>query len=101
MFPHFLPDGRRFLFYVRGNPNEQGIHLGSLGSQTTTRLTAADTAGAYLAPGWLLFVRDGTLVARGFDASRGELSGEPLTVAMPVGFDRWCTLQRSRPRRVR
>ena len=87
LFPQFLPDGRRFLFYVRGNPNDQGIHLGSLDSEKTTRLTAAETAGAYLAPGWLLFVLDGALVARRFDASRGELSGEPVTVAIPAGFN--------------
>ena len=61
--------------------------MGSLGSQTTTRLTAADSAGAYLPPGWLLFVRNGILVAQGFDASRAELRGEPLTVADPVGFN--------------
>ena len=88
LFPQFLPDGRRFLFYASGNPNDQGIHLGSLDSEKTTRLTAAETAGAYLAPGWLLFVLDGALVARRFDASRGELSGEPVTVATPVGFGR-------------
>ena len=86
VFPHFLPDGQRFLFYVRGAGDNQGIYLGSLGSQETTRLTAADTAGAYLAPGWLLFVRQGTLVARRFDSSRGELSGEPVTVVDQVGF---------------
>ena len=107
VFPHFLPDGQRFLFLRARNVRTiEGIHLGSLGSQTTTRLTAADSAGAYLPPGWLLFVRNGTLVAQGFDASRGELRGEPLTVAETVGFNanvrrrqhsrrrrlaRWCT----------
>ena len=87
VFPYFLPDGERFLFYVKGTFNDQGIYVGSLGSQTTTRLTAADSAGAYLPPGWLLFVRNGILVAQGFDASRAELRGEPLTVADPVGFN--------------
>ena len=87
LFPQFLPDGRRFLFYVHGNVDVQGIYLGSLGSEKTTRLAAAETAGAYLASGWLLFVRDGVLVARRFDSSRGELSGDPVTVADPVGFD--------------
>ena len=87
-FPHFLPDGQRFLLHVQGTPNEAGIHLGSLGSQTTTRLTPADSGGgAYLPPSWLLFVRNGTLVAQGFDASRGELRGEPLTVAETVRFN--------------
>ena len=61
-------------------------------SEKTTRLTAAETAGAYLAPGWLLFVLDGALVARRFDTSRGELSGEPVTVATPVGFGPVSTL---------
>ena len=99
LFPQFLPDGHRFLFYVRGNPDDQGIHLGSLGSEKTTRLTAAATAGAYLAPGWLL-VLDGALVARRFDTSRGELSSEPVTVVNPVGLTRWGTLELFRPRRA-
>jgi hypothetical protein len=96
VFPHFLPDGERFLFYAKGTFNDQGIYLGSLGSQTTTRLTAADTAGAYLPPGWLLFVRNGILVAQGFDASRAELRGEPLTVADPVGFNATFATEHSR-----
>ena len=86
-FPHYLPDGRRFLFYAEGSPDSQGIYLGSLDSSETKRLTAADTAGAYLPPGWLLFIRQGTLVARHFDLSREELTGDPVTVADQVGFD--------------
>jgi serine/threonine protein kinase len=29
--PHFLPDGRRFLYYVRGAPDIRGVYLGQLG----------------------------------------------------------------------
>ena len=43
--PHFLPDGRRFLFYVRGTADTAGIYLGSLDGNGPTRLTVADTAG--------------------------------------------------------
>ena len=86
-FPHFLPDGRQFLFYAEGSEDSQGIYLGSLDSSETKRLTAADTAGVYLPPGWLLFIRQGTLVARHFDLSREELTGDPVTVADPVDFD--------------
>jgi Tol biopolymer transport system component len=86
-FPHFLPDGRRFLFYVTGSTDASGIFLGSLESPESTRLTAADTPGFYLEPGWLLYIRQGTLVARRFDVARGEISGDPLTVADAVGFD--------------
>src|SRR5262249_25477421 len=39
------------------------------------------------APGFLLFVQQGKLVARPFDVSRGELGGDPVTVADLVGFD--------------
>ena len=43
-FPHFLPDGRRFLFYVRGAPDTAGIYLGALDGSAPTRLTPADSA---------------------------------------------------------
>ncbi len=86
LFPHFLPDGRRFLYYARGTADGAGIHLGSLDSPSTTRLTAADTAAAYLPPGWLLFVRQQRLVAQRFDLSGAVLSGEPETVADPAAF---------------
>jgi serine/threonine protein kinase/Tol biopolymer transport system component len=86
-FPRFLPDGRRFLFYTQGSQETQGIYLGSLDSESTRRLTAADTNGDYLPSGWLLFIRRGALVARRFDPSTGNLSGEPVTVADAVGFD--------------
>jgi dipeptidyl aminopeptidase/acylaminoacyl peptidase len=49
-------------------------------------LIAADTAGAYLPPGWLLFIRQGTLVGRRFVLSRGELTGDSVTIADPVAF---------------
>jgi Tol biopolymer transport system component len=83
-FPQFMPGGRQFLFYATGLPDAQGTYLGSLDAPETKRLTAADTAGVYAPPGWLLYVRQGTLVARRFDASRGELTGDPVTVADPV-----------------
>jgi Tol biopolymer transport system component len=86
-FPNFLPRGRQFLFWARGTPDTGGIYLGSLDAAEPTRLTAADSAGAYAAAGWLLFVRQGTLIGRRFDAGRGKLTGDTLTVADPVGFD--------------
>jgi eukaryotic-like serine/threonine-protein kinase len=76
-FPHFLPGGRQFLFFVQGTTESDGIYLGSLDAPETKRLTAADAAGAYTPPGWLLFVRQGSLVARHLDPSRAELTGDP------------------------
>ena len=76
--PHFLPDGRRFLFLVRGAPDAAGIYLGALDGSAPKRLTPAEGAGVYLAEGpgradmsrgrgWLLWVRAGTLVAQRLD----------------------------------
>ena len=86
-FPQFLPDGQKFLFFVVGTPDTQGIYLGALDSRQTQRLTAADGAGAYMPPGWLLFLRQGTLAARHFDLTRSELTGDPITVADSVDLD--------------
>jgi len=86
LFPQFLPGGRQFLFYVAGQPDAQGIYLGALDTTATRRLTAADTAGVY-AQGWLFYLRQRSLVARRFDMARGELSGDPVTVAYPVAVD--------------
>jgi Tol biopolymer transport system component len=87
-FPYFLPGGRQFLFYKPiGSEDTRGIYLGSLDSPVTKRLIAADTAGVYLPPGWLLFMRQGTLMAQGYDPAREELRGDPVTVADRVAFD--------------
>ena len=85
--PSFLPDGRRFLLYVRAEPNTTGIYLGALDEGAPTRLTAADSAGVYLPSGWLLWVRAGTLVGQRLDVAWAALTGEPLTLADGVAVD--------------
>jgi serine/threonine protein kinase len=84
--PVFLPGGRQFLFYASGTSDARGIYVGSLDSSETTRLTDADTAGVYVAPGWLMFGRQGGLVARRFDPARREVSGDPVIVATSVAL---------------
>ncbi|MEQ1730082.1 MAG: hypothetical protein ABL982_17075, partial [Vicinamibacterales bacterium] len=83
--PQFLPDGQHFLFFVRGTPDTAGINLGSLDGGAPTRLTAADSAGAFLPPDRVLFVQAGTLVSRRLDLAGLALTGEPVTLADRVG----------------
>ena len=85
--PQFLPGGRQFLFFVGGPDPVRGVYLGTLGSAQVTRLLASDTQAAYVEPGWLLFVRQGTLLAQRFDISRRMLGGDPIAVADSVAFD--------------
>jgi Tol biopolymer transport system component len=82
--PQFLPDGRRFLLFVRAAPEAAGIYLGSLDSPGLTRLTAADAPGLHLPSGWVMFPRGGTLLAQRLDLERGALAGDPVTVADSV-----------------
>jgi hypothetical protein len=65
-FPHFLPDGRHFLYHVGYNPEASGIYIGQLDGPDTRRLLDADAA-VYASSGHLLFVRQETLFAQGFD----------------------------------
>jgi Tol biopolymer transport system component len=94
--PSFLPDGRRFLFYVvatrpggLGAAEESGIYLGSLDGGTPRRLAGADGAAEFFPPDRIMFVQQGKLVARAIDLSRGELAGDPVPVADPV---RWVSI---------
>ncbi len=85
--PQFLPDGRLFLFSVVGTPDTAGIYLGSLDGGAPTRLTTADSAGAFQPPDRVLFVQAGTLVSRRLDLVGRALTGEPVTLADEVGAD--------------
>jgi Tol biopolymer transport system component len=83
-WPHFLPDGRRYLYLSQATrPEDQGVYVASLDSSDRRRLVASDHDAAY-ASGHLLFVRGGALLAQPFDPGRLRLSGEPVTLAQPV-----------------
>ena len=86
-YPYFLPDGRHFLYLARCVQTENNaIYVGSLDSKETKRLLSADSSMAYSPPGYLLYVRGGTLLAQGFDADKLELAGEPVQLAARVRY---------------
>jgi eukaryotic-like serine/threonine-protein kinase len=76
LYPCFLPDGRHFLYRVVGVDVSQSIFEGSLDSKEVKQLLTDAAPPVYAQPGWLLFVRNGALVAQRFDADHLELSGE-------------------------
>lgn len=80
--PQFLPDGRHYLYLVRSSrPENRGVFVGSLNSSDRRRLTDTDSNAAFVPPGYLLYVREATLMAQRFDPDSMELTGE----AVPVG----------------
>jgi Tol biopolymer transport system component len=93
--PAFLPDGQHF-FYVRrsANKDQNGIYLGSMDAkpeQESPKRLVASNWGPVYAPsddpgtGYLLFLREGTLMAQPFDNRDLELKGEATPVAEQVG----------------
>jgi DNA-binding winged helix-turn-helix (wHTH) protein/Tol biopolymer transport system component len=81
--PVFLPDGRQFLYFVLGaTPETSGTYLGSLESLERVRLLDAScSAVSFAEPGYLLYVRDGSVMAHRFDPARGQLQGAPQPIA--------------------
>jgi eukaryotic-like serine/threonine-protein kinase len=90
--PQFLPDGRHALYYVNGSkPEINGVYVTSLeeGAQpvrlladaTIARFTKLDDAGT---SGYLLFIREGTLMAQPFDLETLGLTGEVFPVVETV-----------------
>src|SRR5262249_41946489 len=73
--PHFLPDGRHFLYSAESsNPQNDGVFVSSLDSREMRRL-AAGTRPVFV-EGTMLFVQNNVLMAQKFDPNRLEFSGE-------------------------
>jgi Tol biopolymer transport system component/tRNA A-37 threonylcarbamoyl transferase component Bud32 len=84
-WPQFLPDGRHFL-YVQGMPgSEPALMLGELGSTARREILKTASRVVYAPPGYLLFVRERTLLAQPFDPVKGELRGEPVALGEGLG----------------
>ena len=84
-WPWFLPDGNHFLFLAEGSsPEENAIFAGSLDAMPPKLLLRVDSSMAYAPPGYLLFVRDSTLMAQPFNARRLETTGDAFPVAEQV-----------------
>ena len=82
--PHFLPDGRHFLFYVARGGEPAGVYIGELGSDAVRRVLSAD-GPALFGSDHLWFVREGALFAQRFNPSTQTLSGPVIRVANNIG----------------
>jgi Tol biopolymer transport system component len=84
-FPFFLPDGKRFLFFVDWSRPENtlanGIYVGSLDSSDAKRISSQMTGNVAYASGYLLFVQNARLVAQRFDLDRLTVEGPPIPLA--------------------
>jgi Tol biopolymer transport system component len=75
VWPHFLPDGKHYLYVARSSDAEKtGIYLGTVGTQESRLLIHGESNVVYSPPGYLIFVRDGTLVAQAFALGTSQLA---------------------------
>jgi serine/threonine protein kinase/Tol biopolymer transport system component len=90
-YPQFLPDGERFLYlYLSGKPDTSGVYVGSPGGTPVRVLEGQDSAlvvegGKSTGGAYLLYRRQGTLMASAFDMDRLTTTGSPFVVAADVG----------------
>jgi Tol biopolymer transport system component len=89
--PQFLPDGRHFIFFAfRGARGRDGIYVGSLDSPKMQRMVQSDGAGIPVSSrgqtGYLVYPREGALLAQRFDAGPLRLAGEPVVVAQEISI---------------
>jgi eukaryotic-like serine/threonine-protein kinase len=88
-WPSFLPDGRHFLYTALGGGSPataDAVFVGTLGANETTHLVDVRSNASYSPPGYLLFAREGALVAQPLDATRRVLTGHAVRLADQVQF---------------
>lgn len=88
-FPSFLPDGGHFLYlhqYAGAADEKNGLVVASLDGKVRRDVVRTLGNGAYVAPGYLIFWRDGSLVAQRFDVEKLALAGDPVPIAENVEY---------------
>jgi len=82
-WPHFLPDGKHFLYlaahHTPGNEENSGIYAASIDGGSP-KFILRTNGSAFYASGELLYFRDGSLMAQEFDANRLELRGDTTPI---------------------
>ena len=88
IWPHFLPDGRRFLYLANRAPGagDRELRVASLDSKENHSVARSSSRVEYVAPGYLLYGRDGALFAQPFDQRIARLHGEPRQLASNIYY---------------
>ena len=81
LWPEFLPDGRHYIAGLTTNAGrEMTIVVGEVGSKDLKTLFKSQSQVHFAEPGYLIYVREETLVAHPFDSRRLELTADPIPI---------------------
>jgi serine/threonine protein kinase/Tol biopolymer transport system component len=84
-WPSFLPDGGRFLYLLHHLDGHGNLMLAEPGKKPRL-VMAMQSAVQYVDPGYLVFAREGALLAQRFDLESGQVRGEPFSIAERVRY---------------
>jgi Tol biopolymer transport system component len=86
--PYFLPDGDHFLFIARdnGSAGSVGALYGAALSGERPRQILERASNVQYSEGYLLYLREGVLVAQRFDPKSLKFSGDPTPVADKLAY---------------
>jgi Tol biopolymer transport system component len=88
-WPVFLPDGKHYLYLganFAGHFEMNAIFLGALDSAEKRLVVAASSNAVYVEPGYLLYLRDGALVAQRFDRHAYSVKGDPQLIQNDIQY---------------
>jgi len=88
---HFLPDGKHFLYFSRYSfggveREEDACVVASLDGKVNKRLMSAKGNVVY-ASGYLIYLRERTLMAQPFDVDKLEISSDAIPIAESVEYN--------------
>jgi Tol biopolymer transport system component/class 3 adenylate cyclase len=84
-FPWFLPDGHHFLYTaIEEGQEKTAVYVADLDSKDRKLIVTADSNTVYAPPGYLLFVRERTLMAQPFDVRKLQTTGDAMPIAEQV-----------------
>jgi Tol biopolymer transport system component len=84
-WPWFLPDGQRFLYLATHTDGTGELRIFEPGRPTRS-LLAVESNVQWVDPDYLVFAREGTLLAQRVDLSAGRMTGDPVAIADAVNY---------------
>jgi len=94
MWPSFLPDGHHFLYSIRSSRQDRtGVYLGNITKPNfVSEPLLKGTSQAMFVPArrgsaYMVFLRDGNLLAQPFNVADRQLSQSPREIVRGVSFD--------------
>jgi Tol biopolymer transport system component len=83
-WPIFLPDGKHFLYVADLQQGKSRLKVGTLDSHETRTVGSVEGRVEFAPSGYVLYVSEGTLLARPFSTRSLAFTGEPVPVAEHV-----------------